>query len=242
MPNLGRFFLTILSLFLLTFLQSFNCQADINKLQIADSLFNTKNYQEAMLRYEDLLENDQAYSPTMLLKMAFISEGSGDYSKASLYLTKYYDYNPSPRVITKIKTLTSQSNLVGYDLSDKDRFLKFIADLQQEITSVLSFLLILSLILLIVYNSKAVKPKYYFPTIFLLILIFFTNNFLNNSSTGIVVGSPTLIMDKPTAGGNLIRNVDPGHRVVIKSSKDMWYEIEWGDQKAFVRKESIEKI
>jgi hypothetical protein len=49
-------------------------------------------------------------------------------------------------------------------------------------------------------------------------------------------------MDKPTAGGKLIKNVDPGHRVIIKSSKDIWYEIEWGKQKAFVKKESITKL
>jgi tetratricopeptide (TPR) repeat protein len=242
MPNLKPIFIAKFIIFLAAFVQSFNCQADISKLQKADSLFNTKNYQEAMTVYEDLLENDQSFSPAMLLKMAFISEGKGNYSKSTFYLTKYYDINPNPRVITKIKTLTSQSNLVGYTLSDRDRFFKFLTELQQEITSGLALLLVISLILLFIFKNKADKPKYYLPSFLLILMVFTANNFLEGTPTGIVTGSPTLIMDKPTAGGNLIRNVDPGHRVIIKSSKDVWYEILWGDQTAFVRKESISRL
>ncbi|WP_245531107.1 tetratricopeptide repeat protein [Belliella baltica] len=205
-------------------------------------MFKTNNYQEAMAVYENLLQNDEVFSPAMLLKMAYISEGKGDFSKASFYLAKYYDINPNPRVITKIKTLTEQPNLVGYEITDWDRFFKFTSDLQQEITLVFLSLLLISFILLFIFQQKANKPKYYVPSIILIFLVFASNNFLKRSSTGIVTGSPTIIMDKPTAGGKLIKNVDPGHRVIIKSSKDIWYEIEWGKQKAFVKKESITKL
>ena len=56
------------------------------------------------------------YSPSMLLKMAFISEGIGDNENATLYLSKYYDLSPNPQTITKIKSLTGQSELIGYCL------------------------------------------------------------------------------------------------------------------------------
>ncbi|EOZ93212.1 hypothetical protein A33Q_3802 [Indibacter alkaliphilus LW1] len=212
------------------------------KLQKADSLFSNQNYQEAYVIYEDLLQNDESHSPSMLLKMAFIAEGIGDYSKASFYLAKYYDENPNPRVITKIKALTEQSTLIGYELDDKDRFLKFLSDLQMEITGLFSFLLIVSLILLIVYKKSADRPKYYIPTIFLIVFVFAANNFLSGPKTGIVTGSPTIIMDKPTGAGKLLDIVDPGHRVVIKSSKDIWYEVNWENKKAFVKKESITRL
>ncbi|MGY6546420.1 SH3 domain-containing protein [Arthrospiribacter ruber] len=205
-------------------------------------MFGNQAYQEAYVIYEDLLQNEDAYSPAMLLKMAFIAEGTGDFSKASFYLAKYYDENPNPRVITKIKTLTEQSSLVGYELTDRDRFLKFLTDVQSELTAVFAFLLIVSLILLLVYNKNVIRPKYYLPTIFLLVLVFVANNFLSGPKTGIVTGSPTLVMDKPTAGGKLIKVVDPGHRVVIKSSKDIWYEVKWGDRKAYVKKESVTRL
>lgn len=242
MPNLNRIFITKLLIFFISFLQSFNCQADISKLQKADSLFATKNYQEALIIYESLLQNDETYSPAMLLKMAFISEGIGDYSNGSFYLAKYYDLNPNPRVITKIKTLTDQSNLLGYELNDKDRFMRFLTDLQMEITSLFSLFLILSLILLFIFRKTTDKPKYYLPSFVFLILAFFANNFLSEPNTGIVTGSPTLVMDKPTAAGKLLNVAYPGHRVIIKSSKDIWYEVTWGNQKGYIKKENITQL
>jgi hypothetical protein len=242
MPNPNRIFLTKFIIFFIVFIQSFNCQANITKLQKADSLFTTKNYQEAMIIYKDLLLNDVTFSPAMLLKMAFISEGIGDYSDASFYLAKYYDQNPNPRVITKIKVLTDQVTLYGYELNDSDRFMKFLIDLQMEITSFFAVLLMLSLILLFVFRKKADKPRYYLPSFLFLILTFSSNNFLSEPKSGIVTGSPTLVMDQPTAGGKLLKVVYPGHRVIIKTTKDVWYEVNWGDQKAFVKKENITRL
>jgi lipopolysaccharide export LptBFGC system permease protein LptF len=242
MPNLNRIFIAKLIIFLSAFLQSFNCQANISKLQIADSLFSTKNYQEAMLVYEDLLNNEETFSPAMLLKMAFISEGKGDYSSASFFLAKYYDKNPNPRVITKIKSLTEQANLIGYNLDDSDRLFKFVSDFQTELSSTFSLLLFISLILLFVFRTKADRPSYYLPTVVLIVLVFAINNFLSEPKTGIVTGSPTLIMDQPTAGGKLIEVVEPGHRVIIKSTKDVWLEVSWGDKTAFVKKDNITRL
>lgn len=242
MQNSKAIFLRNFTIILFVFTQSFNCQANTLGLQKADSLFNTNNYQEAMTVYKNLLQHDEVFSPAMLLKMAYISEGKGDFSNASFYLAKYYDINPNPKVITKIKTLTEQQNLIGYELTDWDRFFKFTTDLQQEITLIFLGILLISLMLLLIFKQKANKPKYYIPSLILILLVFVSNNFLKQSATGIVTGSPTIIMDKPTAGGKLIKNVDPGHRVIIKSSKDIWYEIEWGKQKAFVKKESITQL
>jgi lipopolysaccharide export LptBFGC system permease protein LptF len=178
----------------------------------------------------------------MLLKMAFISEGKGDYSSSSYFLAKYYDQNPNQRVITKIKSLTEQVNLQGYELDDSDRLFKFVSDFQTELSSTFSFLLFLSLILLFVFRTKADKPRYYLPTVVLIVLVFVINNFLSEPKTGIVTGSPTLIMDQPTSGGKLIQVVEPGHRVIIKSTKDVWYEVTWGGKVAFVKKDNITRL
>jgi lipopolysaccharide export LptBFGC system permease protein LptF len=195
-----------------------------------------------MLVYEDLLNNEETFSPAMLLKMAFISEGKGDYSSSSYFLAKYYDQNPNQRVITKIKSLTEQVNLQGYELDDSDRLFKFVSDFQTELSSTFSFLLFLSLILLFVFRTKADKPRYYLPTVVLIVLVFVINNFLSEPKTGIVTGSPTLIMDQPTSGGKLIQVVEPGHRVIIKSTKDVWYEVTWGGKVAFVKKDNITRL
>jgi hypothetical protein len=239
MPNVKHIFILKFITFLIVFLQSFNCQANKITLQKADSLFYDKKYQEAMTFYEELFHQKEIYSNSMLLKMAFISEGSGNFGNASFYLAKYYDENPNPNVINKVKTLTGQAELYGYHINDWDRFMKILDDFHIEITAFLSIILLISLLTLIIYQKKADKPRYYLPLMGLILLTFISNNFLHNTSSGIVTGSPTLIMNQPTSASSLMDNVDPGHRVIIKSSKDIWYEIEWKGEKAFVKKEQI---
>lgn len=239
MPNLHKIFIAKLSIFILIFLQSFNGQANNQTLQKADSLFISKSYQEALVLYEEILEDDKAFSPAMLLKMAFISEGLGDFPKTTLYLSKYYDHNPSPQIPNKIKELTNQTMLTGYEISDQERFLAFLTDNNQLITSTLGVLLIFSLIAFVL---KGFQKSYLATSFIFIVLVFISNNFLEEPETGIITGNPSLIMTEPTAGGDLIRQVGPGHRVVIKSSQDIWYQIEWEDKKAFVKIDQISKI
>jgi hypothetical protein len=73
-------------------------------------------------------------------------------------------------------------------------------------------------------------------------IIFLSNNFLKGPSTGLITSSPSLIRTKPSAGGERIDLVEPGHRVIIKSSKDIWYEIEWKDQVAYIKKEDVTRL
>ena len=47
---------------------------------------------------------------------------------------------------------------------------------------------------------------------------------------------------KYSAGGDFVELVEPGHRVTIKSSKDIWYEIEWKEQIAYIKKEDVTRL
>ncbi|MDX5340435.1 MAG: SH3 domain-containing protein [Cyclobacteriaceae bacterium] len=236
MQSLKSIFLTKLSIFFFLFLQSIHCQADVPQLMIADSLFNQRSYKEAMEIYQ---ENYQSgiYSPSMLLKMAFIAEGIGDKESASLYLSKYYDLSPNPQTITKIKSLTGQNELVGYEVSDGMRFVLFLVEYKEIVVGILSLFLVVSLIFLWSKGEKEVR--FFWPSGLLITLIFLINNFLMGPNTGLVTGSPTYIVSKPSAGGELIDMVEPGHRVKIRSSKDVWYEVEWKDQIAYIKKEKV---
>ncbi|WP_245553461.1 SH3 domain-containing protein [Echinicola vietnamensis] len=191
--------------------------------------------------YTDILQNDEAYSPAMLLKMAYITEGMGNYEDASLYLSKYYDHNPSPKVISKIKSLTDQPDLKGYTVSDSAQFFKILTDYQQPITGTLALLLVVSLIFIFV-KKKTHQPKYLIPSAILILLVFMSNNFLVAPQSGIIKESPTIIMGQPTAAGKFIEKVNPGHRVIIKSSEDMWYKIDWEGQDAYVKKNAVSKL
>lgn len=210
MPNINRNFIIKFSIFLTIILQSINCQADNNKLILADSLFNAKSYKEAYNLYTDILQNDEAYSPAMLLKMAYITEGMGNYEDASLYLSKYYDHNPSPKVISKIKSLTDQPDLKGYTVSDSAQFFKILTDYQQPITGTLALLLVVSLIFIFV-KKKTHQPKYLIPSAILILLVFMSNNFLVAPQSGIIKESPTIIMGQPTAAGKFIEKIGRAH-------------------------------
>jgi len=241
MQSLKSIFLTKLSIFFILFLQSIHCQANVRQLLVADSLFNQRSYKEAMEIYQVNFQLG-VYSPSMLLKMAFISEGIGDSEKATLYLSKYYDLSPNPQTISKIKTLTGQSELVGYEVSDGMRFVLFLVEYREIIVGSLTLFLIMSLIFLWSKGNKLTEARFYWPSVILISVIPMTNNFLKGPNTALVTSSPTLIMTKPTAGGVPVDLVEPGHRVKIRSSKDVWYEIEWKDQIAYIKKENVTRL
>jgi hypothetical protein len=241
MPNTKSNFLTKLLLFFSFVLQSIHCQADVNELQKADSLFDLRSYKEAMEIYAPNYQNG-LYSPAMLLKMAFIAEGMGDKEQATLYLSKYYDLNPNAQTISKIKTLTGQVNLYGYDVSDGGRFLLFLVEYKEIIVGLLTLFLMISLISNWWMGRKIEKSASYWPTVLLIVVIFVVNNFLQGPKAGLITHSPAFIVSKPSAGGELIDQVEPGHRVKIKSGKDIWYEIEWKNKPAFIRKDNITRL
>lgn len=204
-------------------------------------MFQQRSYKEAMEIYH---MNYQLgiYSPSMLLKMAFISEGIGDNENATLYLSKYYDLSPNPQTITKIKSLTGQSELVGYEVSDGMRFVLFLVEFKEIIVGALTLSLIITLIFLWSKGNKLTEARFYWPSVILIALIFITNNFLKAQNTALVTNSPTMIVSKPSAGGEMVDLVEPGHRVKIRSSKDIWYEVEWKDKIAYIRKDNVTRL
>ncbi|RIW17019.1 SH3 domain-containing protein [Algoriphagus lacus] len=241
MPSLKSIFLAKLSIFFLLFLQSIHCQANVPQLLVADSLFQQRSYKEAMEIYQ-LNYQLGIYSPSMLLKMAFISEGIGDNENATLYLSKYYDLSPNPQTITKIKSLTGQNELIGYEVSDGMRFVLFLVEYKEIIVAALTLVLIMSLIFLWSKGKKLTEARFYWPSVILITLIFATNNFLQAPNAALVTKSPTLIVSEPSAGGELVDLVEPGHRVKIKASKDIWYEVEWKEKIAYIRKDNVTRL
>ena len=241
MPRATTIFLVKVSIFFAFLLQSVHCQADVPRLLIADSLFAQRSYKEAMEIYEVNFESG-VYSTSMLLKMAFIAEGIGDSERATIYLSKYYDLSPNPQAISKIKTLTGQAELVGYEVSDGMRFVLFLVEYKEILVGALTLFLIMSLIFIGSKGRKLSETRFYWPSILLMGIIFLSNNFLKGPSTGLITSSPSLIRTKPSAGGERIDLVEPGHRVIIKSSKDIWYEIEWKDKIAYIKKEDVTRL
>jgi hypothetical protein len=241
MQSTRPIFLVNLLFFFLIVFQPVYSQGVTNSLLKADSLFESRSYKEAFEIYSENYQ-EGLYSPAMLLKMAFIAEGMGDKEQATHYLGKYYDLNPNEQIISKIKTLTGQTTLFGYEVDDRDRFVLFLVNYKQYLLIALSAILLLSVIMIFWTSRKNESRVSYWPTAALMILIFLVNNFLDKPSTGLITHSPTYITTHPSAGGELVDQIEPGHRVKIKSSKDIWFEVEWKNQRAYIRKDHITRL
>ena len=84
-----------------------------SKLDKADSLFTKQKYTKALNIYEDIFQNYQQFTPRMLVKMSFIHESMGNYSRALYLLNLYNDVSPNRKVLEKLEQLASQNNLSG---------------------------------------------------------------------------------------------------------------------------------
>ncbi|MEL7002388.1 MAG: hypothetical protein AAFN93_06605 [Bacteroidota bacterium] len=139
-------------------------------LVVADSLFRSQKYTESFELYDSLLNYSRVSSPSMLLKMAFIKEGLGDYSNAEYYLNLYYLRTSDRKALTKMEELASSNALNGYDFNDwewvKTIFFKYFDYLSY-------FLLALAIMLLAImyYQKFKVNDLSVAPGIFLVIVL-----------------------------------------------------------------------
>lgn len=210
-------------------------------LKMADSLFSQQKYTESFEIYETLLETYQQSSPQMLLKMAFIKEGLRDHSKALYYLNLYYLETTDKKVLKKMEELASAHSLSGYEYSDWEFFMMLYRKYNQYITY---FLLALAMLLFgLIFRLKRKYDKKPVATGFLLTFtlatLFYHVNFSTTYNRGIIVQTDAYLMDAPSSGADLVKIVDKGHRVKVIDKKDVWVEIEWEGNTAYIRENNI---
>lgn len=214
-------------------------------LHTADSLFNMKKYTESFEIYDSLLTDLQASSPSMLVKMAFIKEGLGDYSQAEYYLNLYYLSTADAGTLGKMKELADANSLTGYDFDifyDSSRSFVF-----KYFNILTYFLLALAILCLVMayrqkfkFNKSSLLPS--LLMVFVLGLLFVLLNFGRKYEKGIIAENNTYLMSGPSAGAKVIEIIEKGHRVNIKDTNDVWVKIEWDDKEVFVKTDKIRPI
>ncbi len=218
-----------------------SAQTGSSSLKMADSLFAESKFTESFVIYEELLESRKQSSPQMLLKMAFIKEGLKDYSKALYYLNLYYLQTTDKRVLKKMEELARNHDLTGYEYSDWEFFMMLYRKYNNYITYFLSALALL--FFGIIFRQKRRHSSRPVATgillTFVLAIFFFHINFSDKYNKGIIVQADAYLMDAPSSGADLVNIVDKGHRVKVLDKKDVWVEIEWQGDKAFIRENNI---
>lgn len=241
MQNLWFKLSAFLLLFLVVFAKPAYCQGDKSSLEKADSLFQQQHYTEAFNIYEAILQKQQAYSPRMLLKMAYIKEGLRDYTGAMYYLHLFYTKEPSRSTLKKMEELAQAHRLQGYEYNDL-QFFK--TQLSKHYMRILELMLLASVVTVTIMFFSWRKGHQFTNnfkigfSLYLLFILYYIN-FLNLGDAGIIRNKSAAIMSAPSAGASWIATASEGHKVPITGEQDIWYEIRWKGNKAYIRKSNL---
>ena len=220
------------------------CESSKQNLILADSLFKQKKYTQSFELYENILYSDKKTSSAMLLKMAFIKEGLGDFTNALYYLDLYYLKTNDKKVLKKMENLAEQKNLSGYEYDDIAFFLNMYYQYQLQI-DLLIIGLILMVFAIIFYQKKKNKMISRSPGvayIFLLIILLVVNNFGREHKKAIITSPLAYLMKGPSPGSELIEVATQGHRVEILGQEDIWSKITWNDQTAYIKNTNLKQV
>jgi hypothetical protein len=237
----------ILFLFLICLffnLQTSIAQADTESLRIADSLFQKKKYTESFAIYNEMLETGNKYSPSMLLKMAYIKEGLGSYTEALYYLNLYHKETNNKQALYKINELAQKYNLIGYETSDLDIFQSYFSKyLPYTIFILLGFAGLLTCFTFYLRKYKNQKSLYpAFIQLGLLIALFIISNYNISPKRGMIISSNAYIMNGPSSGAGILEIVGQGHKVKVIDHQDVWTKIEWQDNIGYIKGKNLKLI
>ncbi len=219
-------------------------QAVEARLQQADSLFEENEFTEAYAIYQSLVETDRVSSAAMLMKMAYIQEGLGDYSKALYYLNQFFLLTNEEEVLDKMKGLASAHNLRGYEYDDFDLLQNFFRQYRYLTIFVLLGVAIIGLFFLAWRRKRYEHPPLGIGAFYaiLLALLFVMVNYTNADRMGIITADNVYIMSGPSAGSKVISISGKGHRVAVADHEDVWLQIEWEGQLAYIRQGNVQII
>jgi hypothetical protein len=216
------------------------CQDFNRKNLLADSLFAVGKYSEAEAIYGQIL-GDGIFSEQNVLKQAFIASQHKNYVAYLHYLNLLLQYEPKLSTAQKIYNIATAYELEGYEVSDKKWILLLYYAYHKWI--------ILSLCLLFLLWAISFLRKKYTTwgtlqrngSILLLGLAFsiFFINFIPNINEAIVAYNHTYLMKSPSAASEKVVVLSKGQKLNVIGEKDIWLEVVWEKEKAFVRKTQV---
>ena len=242
--NLNFKNIVLIKLILILSLITVNAQDNARDLDVADSLFNERKYTQSFEIYDRIMKSENRTSPAMLLKMAYIKEGLGDYSNALYYLNLYYLQTHNKRALRKMEDVAKKYNLEGYKYTDVEFFMNVFYRYYSAIVYGLSGLVFI-LIGYMVYKKLRMKVNPGFSLFYLFIvvgLLFYVVNFGKRYQKGIIISPDTYLMDGPSSGAKLIAIADMGHRVHVLGKDDVWVKVEWEGSTAYIKENNILQI
>lgn len=220
---------------------SFDNEEEIKK---ADLYFSQKKYTESLKIYENIFRKSGKASPSMLLKMAFIYEGLGNYTQTLYYLSLHYEYAPSNTTLLRMEKIAQERSLQGYEHSDFDYILAIFHGyyVYFNLLLVLIFGGLFGLFIYRLRKRETLPIRQALAFVLALTGIFILLNFSEDKPKAIIKNDKVFLMSAPSAASEMVDRLDKGHRVEILSKKDIWFKIKIGDKVAYIRESNLIKI
>ncbi len=234
-------FFQILVFFLSLQVYVVQAQPGKERLRKADSLYQKQLFVESFDIYQELLQQEEVYSPAMLLKMAFIKESLDDYTGALYYLSLYYGKHPNRSTLKKMEALAQQHNLKGFEYSDYDFFATQARKYYMRILELLMMtaVVIVTIALVSRLRGKKLKPHSFGLYLAFIAVLSYYLNFLSFGRYGIVNEEKLAMMSGPSAGSALLRSLPKGNRLQLLGQEDVWYKVKLDDTVAYVLRDHI---
>ena len=198
---------------------------------------------QSFQHYEEMLKQNQ-FTPSMLLKMAFIKEGLLQIGESMYYLNLYFIATHDEAALDKMKELATKFNLEGYEASETDKLLTNYYNNYNYISIAVLALLVFAFALTF-YTRFRLKRK---PVVsFTLVAFFGATLFIHlfygeRIQTGIITNASTYLMAGPSAAANVVEIIKDGHKVEVIGQKDVWLKIKWAGDVAYVKKNTVVPI
>ncbi|MEO9967776.1 MAG: SH3 domain-containing protein [Reichenbachiella sp.] len=215
-----------------------------HELTTADSLFRLQKYTESFELYEKIMDEKNEASPQMLMKMAYIKEGLGDYSQALIYLNKYFMQTSDKRAQNKMHELAEEHELSGFAVSDTT-FFKGLINKYYIGFNLIIFGIALFFAAVFLFRKWKSKPNaapFGLVTVVILLVFYWVINFQLDEPQGIITENYVYLMTGPSAGADLVEVIKKGHRLNILSEEGVWVKVDWKGQEVYIRSTTIKRI
>src|SRR5688572_30653532 len=195
MKNIQTGFLKILLIITVTFYCHItNGQVFTQQIEYADSLFKQKQYTQSLEIYEKVIAARQ-YSPSILLKMAYINEGLGKVSQSLYYLNLYYQATGDDQVLAKMQELGAKNGLEGYENMQYEQLYFYINKYGHWASMLLAAMAIFFVAMIYAQKRKDKKPVgAWVMLLILLVLLAAQANFPIKNSEVLITSNTTYLM------------------------------------------------
>ncbi|TLU96341.1 hypothetical protein FEM55_04165 [Dyadobacter sediminis] len=212
--------------------------ANYKELKTADSLFAMARYPESAILYKKNFSEQEKNNEALLLKLAFLSEKTNNYTDCLFYLSKLALINPSRRLFEKMDKLAEEQNIKGYEFDDYNYFIIFYRRYGDYIP-ILLLTLGTYIVVIMVTKSRRREPVLQIHKISIVAYLLVLLGLLNVPSlyqTCIITNENTFLRDEPSSASSVVERIGKGHKLIILGSVDHWNRVIWDNEIVYIRK------